>query len=189
MTTYQQLQNYVPKNEQETVDKRAILQYMDSNLDALFRTSEVAHLTSSAIVVNEAMTKVLFAFHKIYQSWSWVGGHNDGEDDCLNVALRETKEETGVTHVHPYSDQIFMVDIIYVHNHIKRGNYVPDHLHLNVTYLLVADENDPLIVKKDENDGVRWFDIDEVLNHVSEPRMIPVYQKAFDQIKQIRQNQ
>ena len=35
------------------------------------------------------------AFHKIYQSWAWTGGHNDGEGDFLAVALREAGHEYG----------------------------------------------------------------------------------------------
>ena len=184
----EQIQRYIPKNEQEKTDQTAILRFMDANPDCLFRTNLVGHLTSSAIVVNEAMDKILFAFHNIYQSWSWVGGHNDGDPDCLQVALRETREETGVKNLRPWSEDIFMIDIIYVRNHIKRGQYVPDHLHLNVTYLLVADDRDDLLVKPDENSGVRWFPIDEVLKHVNEDRMVPVYQKAFQAIRFLRQS-
>ena len=32
-------------------------------------------------------------YHNIYNSWSWLGGHADGETDLLAVALREVKEE------------------------------------------------------------------------------------------------
>lgn len=180
------IQRYEPKNEQERADQNAILRFLDVNPDYLFRTNLSAHLTSSAIVVNEAMDKILFAFHNIYQSWSWVGGHNDGDPDCLQVALRETREETGVKNLRPWSEDIFIIDIIYVRNHLKRGQYVPDHLHLNITFLLIADEMDDLSVKPDENSGVRWFSIEEVLNHVNEDRMIPVYQKAISAISAIR---
>lgn len=38
-----------------------------------------------------------------------------------------------------------------------RGAYVPSHLHLNVTYLLEADEEERLRLKEDENSGVAWF--------------------------------
>lgn len=180
------IEAYEPKNEQEHVDKEAIIAFIKHNGNALLRENQVAHLTSSAIVVNETMDKVLFAYHKLYDAWSWVGGHNDGDPDLLHVAIKETKEETGVNHVRPYSDDIFMVDIIHVTNHYKHGKYVSDHLHLNVTYLLIADEDDQLIPQKDENLDVRWFRIDDVLNHVHEARMIPVYQKAFKAIKAIK---
>lgn len=180
------IQKYQPKNEQEKTDQIDILRFMDANPDFLFRTNLAGHLTSSAIVVNQSMDKILFAFHNIYQSWSWVGGHNDGDPDCLQVAMRETREETGVKNLRPWSDDIFMIDVIYVRNHIKRRQYVPDHLHFNVAYLLIADEMDQLSMKPDENSGVRWFALDDVLNHVNEDRMVPVYQKAMMAIRNLK---
>ncbi len=179
------IKNYNPKNEQETVDQKAILEFINHNDDHLYRTNLVAHLTSSAIVCNEALDQVLFAFHNIYHSWSWLGGHLDGDDDLLGVAIRETKEETGIKVVKPCMNDIFMIDVIHVNNHIKNGRYVPDHLHLNVTFLLIADEAQQLHVKADENQDVKWFRVDEVLNYVSEDRMKPVYQKAFQALKHI----
>lgn len=182
----EKIRNYQPVNEQEMRDKAAILHFIETNPDHLERTNAIAHVTSSAIVVNESMTKVLFAFHNIYQSWSWVGGHNDGDEDCLRVSLREAKEETGVQNIRPWSEDIFMIDTIYVKNHIKNGHYVSDHLHLNLTYLLIADEKDELIHKPDENAGVRWFLIEEVTDHISEERMLSVYEKAFRRIRIIK---
>ncbi len=178
-------QNYTPKNEQETIDRTTILAFIDNNPDALERTNTIAHITVSAIVINDEATHVLFAHHNIYNSWAWVGGHADGNPDLLEVALKETREETGLKDVAPVYKDPFMVDILQVTNHIKHGRYVGDHLHLNATYLLRGDATAPLSVKPDENSGVRWFTLDEALTRVSEPRMIPVYQKAFDAIREM----
>ncbi|MDA3932453.1 MAG: NUDIX hydrolase [Tenericutes bacterium] len=179
------IENYQPYNEQEQMDKTLILNFIKNNSDHLYRENLAAHLTSSAIVINQDKTKVLFAYHNIYDSWSWVGGHNDGDDDLLKVAIKETKEETGIEEVNPYSEDIYMIDVIYVQNHIKNGKHVPDHLHLNVTYLLIANDNQTLTVKEDENQAVAWFELDDVFNKISEPRMIPIYKKAFDKLKSI----
>lgn len=181
----QMIKKYNPKNEQEAVDQQAMIDFIKHNKDHLYRTNLVAHLTSSAIVCNKTLDKVLFAYHNIYQSWSWLGGHLDGDDDLLGVAIKEAKEETGIKNVTACTDDIFILDVIHVNNHIKHGKYVPDHLHLNVAFLLLADENEPLTIKSDENQDVKWFKIDEVLNYVSEERMKPVYQKAFQALKQI----
>lgn len=183
-----QFRRYIPKNEQEKLDQELILSFIDRNPDALYRTNLTAHITSSAFVVNQKMTKILFAYHNIYDSWSWVGGHNDGNPDLLAVAIEEAIEETGIQTVIPYSSEIFTIDVIYVKNHIKKNKYVPDHLHLNATFLLIADESEPLTINHAENSGVKWFDIDDVLNHISESRMQPIYQKAFDVIKEIRKS-
>ncbi len=181
-----QFEKYIPKNVQEENDKQAILNFIERNPDCLFRTNLAGHITSSAIVVNKEMTKVLFAHHNIYNSWGWVGGHNDGNPDLLQVAIKETKEETGISHVYPYSKDILMIDVIYVYNHMKNNKFIGDHLHFNATYLMIADEAEELKIKHDENSGVKWFMIDEVYDHITEPRMIPIYQKAFDEIKRIK---
>ncbi len=182
-------ENYQPRTEQEEVDQRLILDFIKRNPDCLERTNLVAHITSSAIIVNETMDQVLFAYHNIYDSWSWVGGHNDGNPDLLHVAIEEAMEETGITKVRPYQHDIFTIDVIYVGNHIKKGKYVPDHLHLNATFLLIADTTEKLISKPDENQGVQWFMMDEVFSHVTEPRMKPVYLKAFKAIESIKLKQ
>ncbi len=176
---------YIPKCEQEEVDKISILSFINNNDDCLLRTNLIAHITSSAIVVNKEMDKVLFVHHNVYNAWGWVGGHNDGNPDLLEVALDEAKEETGVTNIFPYNDEIISIDAIYVENHIKNGSFVGDHLHLNATFILIADENDKLIVKKDENSGVKWFDIVDVLDHVDEERIKIVYSKIFSRIRNL----
>jgi 8-oxo-dGTP pyrophosphatase MutT (NUDIX family) len=186
MTYRDHIASYIPKNEQEQVDQATILRFIADHPDVLERTNTVAHLTSSAIVVNSSLTKVLFAHHNLYQSWGWVGGHNDGDPDLLRVALTEAEEETGLSGLKALQDSIFMLDVIHVTHHQKHGHYVGDHLHLNVTYLVVADETHPLRHKPDENSAVRWFTFEEALKHVSEPRMLPIYQKAFTAIDAIK---
>ncbi|VEU80023.1 NUDIX hydrolase [Haploplasma axanthum] len=182
------IKKYQPINEQEAVDKAAILAFINRNSDCLSRDNMIAHLTTSAIVVNMDLTKVVFAYHLIYKAWAWVGGHNDNDDDCLNVAIKEAKEETGLKNIEPYLNTPIMIDIIKVQNHIKHGKYIPDHLHLNLTYLLVADENEELKIKEDENSGVKWFALEDMINITSEERMKPIYQKAFDFVNKLRNN-
>ncbi len=181
-----QLNKITPYNDQEKTDIELFTQFLTRNEDAFLRSNLTAHVTSSAIIVNQQMDKILFAHHNIYGSWGWVGGHNDGEKDTLHVAIKEAKEETGLTHVEPVSEDIFMVDVIFVPNHYKHNKRIPDHLHLNVTYLLKANDRHPVYIKPDENSGVRWFSFNELLDFVNEPRMIPIYQKALEKINSIK---
>ncbi len=85
---------FVPSCEQEERDQNMILAFMDANPDCLTRDNDVAHMTASAWVVNPARDKVLMVYHNIYDSWSWTGGHADGEADLADVAYREGQEET-----------------------------------------------------------------------------------------------
>jgi 8-oxo-dGTP pyrophosphatase MutT (NUDIX family) len=178
--------SYIPEGEQETRDKDLMLAFIERNPDCLERSNLAAHLTSSAIITDPEKEQVLLIHHNIYKSWGWVGGHNDGDPDFLGVAMREAMEETGLESVRLASEDVFMLDVIYVPNHIKRGRYVPDHLHLNVTYLLEADPGAPLSIKPDENSGVRWFPLDDLVKVSVEPRMHPVYEKAVRRIRQLK---
>ena len=129
----------MPYNEQEEADRRQMLADVDGFSDLLTRENATAHFTASCWIVNPDRTKVLMAYHNLYQSWAWLGGHADGESDLLSVALREANEESGVLAV-PVSPEIFSLEILHVAPHVKRGKFVCAHLHLNATYLLEADD-------------------------------------------------
>ena len=133
------------------------------------RENRNAHMTASAWIVDPTRTRTLMVYHNIYDSWSWTGGHADGETDLLSVALREAREETGIAHVHPVNTEIYSLEILTVDGHEKRGKYVSSHLHLNLTYLLEADDSDALMRKEDENSAVAWFSLEEAVRASSEP--------------------
>ena len=178
MKIIDQIKKYAPCCEQEARDKKVILDYLANNPGAFFRSDLIAHMTASSWIVNAERTKVVMVYHRIYDSWSWTGGHADGEEDLLAVALRECREETGVLHVRPVTEEIYSLEIMTVEGHEKRGQYVPSHLHLNLTYLLEADERDALQVCEAENSGVRWFSLEESLTAPSEPWMVErIYRK------------
>lgn len=179
----QQIENYRPFNEQERQDKIRILDFLDKNGDAFERTNCTAHMTASAWVVNDRATKVLMVYHKIYDSWSWTGGHADGEMDLLALAIREVREETGVHNVRPVTEDIYSLEVLTVDGHEKRGEYVSSHLHMNVTYLLKADEHDTLHICEDENSGVAWFGLQEALDASTEPWFVQrIYKKLNDKL-------
>ncbi len=169
MDIIQAIRAYTPFNEQEARDREIILAFLEHNSDAFLRTNLIAHMTASAWVVNPARDKILMVYHRIYDSWSWTGGHADGEEDLAAVALREVREETGVSSARLLSNDIFSLEILTVEGHEKRGAYVPSHLHMNVTYLIEADERDPLIVCEEENSGVKWFPLDQAPEASAEP--------------------
>jgi len=183
---YESIKNYQPINAQEVEDQKMMLRCIQETKDVLYRSSSAYHMTSSCFIVNSDMTKLLFGYHHIYDSWAWLGGHADGDPHLLEVALKEAREESGLTHISPVIEDIFTLDVILVHNHIKHGQYISDHLHLNASFLLVADENEHLQRNPEEHQDLRWFDIDDIFEFVTEPRMIPVYEKAIKRIKDIR---
>lgn len=181
MRLYEQIKNYTPANEQEQRDKEQMLAFMQENTNCLTRENTVAHFTTSIWTVNKERTKTLMVYHNIYDSWSWIGGHADCVEDLAEVALRELQEETGVKHASLVSSEIFSIETLTVDGHIKKGAYVPCHLHFNVTYLAEADEAEALVVNEDENQAVKWFTFEEALAASTEPWMVEhVYKKLVE---------
>ena len=180
MDLREQILRYTPFNEQEERDKALLLKWLDSGKDVFTRKNKTAHFTSSAWVLNRERNKVLMIYHNIYNSWAWMGGHADGETDLLAVAKREAKEESGITDIRLVSEDILSLEIVTVSGHEKRGEYVPSHLHLNVTYLFEADENQELFIKPDENSGVMWIGLDDIKNKSTEQWFIDrIYSKLI----------
>ena len=180
----EKIKNYEPFNEQEERDKPLILDWIRNNETAFSRENTVAHMTASAWVVNKDRSKVLMIYHNIYNSWSWLGGHADGETDLLAVAVREVQEEAGIVNVHPVSEEIFSLESLTVDGHVKKGRYVSSHLHLNITYLLEADSEESVLIKTDENSGVAWLTPEEALQKSTEPWFVErIYKKLIKKTK------
>jgi len=181
-----QIQAFVPCNEQETHDKELLLNWIESGADILTRGNAVAHLTASAWVVSPDRKYVLMAYHNLYDSWAWLGGHADGDSDLLRVALREAREESGIEVVRPVSENILSIETLCVNGHEKRGSYVPSHLHLNVTYLLEADPAQPLRVKSDENSAVAWIAVEDIPQKSTEHWFVKrIYPKLCEKAKKL----
>lgn len=180
----QQVAAYIPFNEQEDRDKAILLHWLESGADILTRKNEVAHLTASAWVVTPDRTHVLMAYHNLYDSWAWLGGHADGDSNLLAVAMREAIEESGIANVHPVSSDIFSIETLCVEGHEKRGKYIPCHLHLNVTYLLEADLTAPVRAKPDENSAVAWIAVEDIPVKSTEPWFVErIYSKLCKKAK------
>ena len=118
----EEIEAYVPQNQQEAGDKEMMLEYLRLFPDdILTRQNRIAHFTASGFVVNSDASRVLMAHHNLYKVWAWTGGHADGEGDLLSVALREAREETGVEHIRPLSTALASLEILPVWGHVKRG--------------------------------------------------------------------
>lgn len=185
---YETIKNYQTNIEQEIADKKEMLSFIKDNKNVLDRENLIGHFTASSWIVNKDHTKVLMVFHNIYKSFAWTGGHNDGESDFLAVAEKEAKEETGIKNLHLLYDGIFSLESLTVDGHIKRGKYVPSHLHFNITYLFEAEESETLRIKKDENSDVKWIPIENIDKAVNEVWMKKwVYSKLMNKLNKLDQ--
>ena len=164
----EQIENYTPFNEQEERDKAQILAFLRSGTELFTRENPVAHLTASAWVGSPDRKQVVMVYHNLYKSWSWMGGHADGDHDLLHDAKKEVMEECGLKELSVVSPEIFSLEVLCVDGHEKKGKYLSSHLHLNVTYLFEADPAQPLRIKPDENSDVAWVKAKDVAQNTNE---------------------
>ena len=176
------IKNYKSDIEQEVFDKKRILDAYDKYGEELFyRESEMMHFTSSSMIINKNRDKVLMVYHNIYDSYSWTGGHNDGDMDFLNVAIKEAKEETSLSELKVLGDGPCSIEVLPVKAHVKRGKYVGAHLHLNVSFLFETDENAYVHIKEDENSRIKWIPIKDLGKYISisDIEMLTIYRKIL----------
>lgn len=178
-----ELNKYTPFNEQEKKDQELFLKYIDmfpNDINKLLvRENTLAHFSSSAFVVNKTKDKMLVVYHKILDGLIYPGGHADGEEDLLSVAIREVEEETGQKAT-PLYNSFFSIQALPIAGHIKNGKYVSSHIHFDVIFLLEADDTTPLTYRKDESKGVKWITFSEaILNKDIIKFIIPIHSKLI----------
>src|SRR5689334_22660234 len=122
------IEQYVPCNDEDAAHRSFILHFVRTHEHPFSRAHLHGHLTSSAIIVNQAGTRVLLGHHRKLDRWLQFGGHGEPEEtDPESVALREVQEETGIHYCdfHPDAPRPFDLDVHTIPEH--KG--VPEHKH------------------------------------------------------------
>lgn len=172
------ISDYQPCCKQEERDREITLELIAREKEQILqRACELYHITSSGFVLNETGDKFLLVHHNIYNAWSWIGGHADGEADLISVAKREIHEESGIIHAEAVTDKIISIDILTTSSHYRKQKYVPAHLHLNISFLFVGKETDRLRIKEDENSKVAWVPLAELNQYDTGAEAGRVFQK------------
>jgi len=142
---------------------------------ACFERSHLpGHITGSAWIVDVSRKHVLLVHHAKLNKWVQPGGHADGDEDILRVALKEAEEETGLNKFNIVFDQPFDVDI---HLIPKRVDF-PEHFHYDVRFLLEADSSERVHVSEESHD-VKWISLEELERYNQERSVIRMKEKLF----------
>lgn len=149
-----------------------MIDFIRKNEDCFQRTYLKGHMTASGWLINQKKDKVLLMHHKKLNQWFQFGGHADGDNDLLKVAIKETKEESGLENIYPMMSKIFDIDI----HCIPEYKGIPAHLHYDIRFLLQL-QSDEIEKKNEESLALDWFnkDITKFPNHKSS--MIRMFNK------------
>ena len=155
------IDNYNPSDQQEENDKISMLYFINHFDDVLTRNNVIGHFSAAGFIVNKEKNKMLAVYHKIADGWTYPGGHADGDDNLLRVALREVYEETGLK-ADTLRKEPFMISILPVESHFKNNQFVSSHLHFDILYLMEADESISLKMFDDAIDAVKWIPFQDI---------------------------
>lgn len=139
------------------------------------RTHLPGHITGSAWIVEPSHTQVLLVHHAKLNKWVQPGGHADGDEDILRVALKEAEEETGLKEFKILdSHKPFDLDI---HRIPKRTEF-PEHFHYDVRFMLEANTNELIHVSEESHD-VKWIRLDDLAKYSQERSVLRMRDKLF----------
>jgi 8-oxo-dGTP pyrophosphatase MutT (NUDIX family) len=108
--------------------------------------ADLTHVTASAVVVGPR--GVVLHRHRRLHRWMQPGGHIDPGEAPEDAVVRECVEETGLKVSHPPSGP----ELVHVDVHPAAAG----HVHLDLRYLLRADDADPS-PGPGESPEVAWF--------------------------------
>ncbi|HEX8550796.1 MAG TPA: NUDIX hydrolase [Abditibacteriaceae bacterium] len=173
------LENYQPFDEHETAMTERLRVFLAEAAHADAFGRELAgseprwgHVTGSAWVVDETLSRTVLVHHAKLGKWVQPGGHCESETDVLAVAQREAEEETSLD-VEPITTEIFDIDV----HEIPEYWRTPAHNHYDVRFLLRANSSH-LPQTSDESHAVRWFSLDEALEISGEESVARMVEKT-----------
>lgn len=141
--------------------------------DCLLRTCLEGHLTGSAWVVSPDRRRTLLTHHAKLGKWLQLGGHADGDGDLLAVALREAREESGLSRLSAVGSGLFDVD----RHWIGGRGAEPGHWHHDLRFMLEADPEEAL-TPTSESRALSWVDLSAVADLNPEESMSRMVRKT-----------
>tara|TARA_A100001015_G_scaffold152531_1_gene169170 strand:+ start:160 stop:762 length:603 start_codon:yes stop_codon:yes gene_type:complete len=168
------IQAYAKRNPQEKDKAQCFLHFLS-------QPSALHQLTGSSWLVHPHTKQVLLTHHKKLKRWLQLGGHVEPHDsDIFQTALREAKEESGLTNLSPMSTDIFHLGIHTIPHsenandekhprwQLVDGEASNSHYHFDICFLhaVQADEAEN-VCASDESHEVAWFPLSRILTMAS----------------------
>ncbi|MEK7432632.1 MAG: NUDIX hydrolase [Cyanobacteriota bacterium] len=146
------------------LDSNAIktLAFLEENEYFWQKENILGHVTASALVINQSVTKSLLTHHLKLDKWLQLGGHVEHSDnDIFDSCIREVKEESGLELISFYSKEIFDIDVHLIPN-LKNASL--SHFHYDIRFLIVASDKEQINFDFNESNIVKWFNFAEIVN-------------------------
>ncbi len=141
------LNRYEPSSN-EIEAKKNILKFIEENENCFERSLEIGHITGSAWLLNKHGDHALLMHHAKLNRWFQPGGHADGDSDILAVAIKEAKEESGISAIEAVMPDIFDIDI----HEIPANKKDKAHFHYDIRFLLKVTSDEELQINEEAHE-------------------------------------
>lgn len=168
------LRSHVALDAHEAEMTADTIRFVEAHEDCFLRSQLSGHLTGSAWIVSPDRTRTLLTHHRKLDKWLQLGGHADGDTDLLAVAMKEAREESGLTRLKAVSATPFDVD----RHLIPERKGVPEHFHYDLRFMLEADPAEPLVISNESKD-LAWVEVARVTALNPEESMARMVRKTL----------
>lgn len=167
------LVDYTPFDNAEARHLEAILAFVARHPDYHRRSCLTGHVTASAWVLHPSEPKVLLTHHRKLKQWFQLGGHIEEDVSVQAAALREAREESGITDV-----ELLLAAPLDVDAHTIPGNAKePEHTHFDVRFLVRAQAAE--FVVGDESNALAWVPLEAAEPRLQEASMQRMREKSL----------
>jgi len=158
---------------------------VESHANCFDRTCRPGHITAAAWILSTDRRRALLTHHRKLNRWLQLGGHADGQWHVEEVALREAREESGLSQFNfvPINGSLMPFDID-VHEIPARydnaGKIIEDaHEHHDIRFLLLARSDEELQISEESHD-LAWCTPEEIRQRTDEESILRMLHKALD---------
>ncbi|HYZ16341.1 MAG TPA: NUDIX hydrolase [Candidatus Acidoferrum sp.] len=173
MSLLDELHLYVPADDREAAMRERLIAFVSAHDTAFERALEIGHVTASAWIVDPGRSRTLLTHHRKLGKWLQLGGHVDGDPDVRRAALREAREESGLTSLRFVTEAIYDLDV----HPIPARPGEPAHEHFDVRFAFEADPAEPLTVSA-ESKELAWVALDALTAYGADESVLRLARKT-----------
>jgi 8-oxo-dGTP pyrophosphatase MutT (NUDIX family) len=169
----EQLSRYTATDAAEAKHRQAMVELLETAGDVFSRDHfHPGHFTASCYVV-DGEGRLLLHHHRRLNRWLQMGGHVEGSESTDRAAMREAREESGLSDLVPMDGAIFDLDI----HPIPAAKGEPDHAHFDVRYLARTASPDAAVVDRAESNDLAWVTLERAAELMPGPESHRVIEK------------
>ena len=161
----EELRCYHAADSREAQHQRSVLDLLSYARSPLSRDHFVpGHITGSCFIVDPSSMRVLLHHHRRLNRWLQMGGHLENGESAIEAALREGREESGLSDLTLVSDGAFDLDV----HDVPSAKGEPDHQHFDIRYVARTSQPESIVIDRAESNELAWVDLDRAVPLMNE---------------------